>query len=96
VITDPPCLEEPPTDLTWTDGDARAVGIARALAADANETAVVRREVPSPHDRPVGPNGASVGLEHFGESAPAERLMAAYGFTGEHVATVSADLLATA
>jgi transketolase len=45
--------------------------------------------------RYVGPRGASVSLEHFGESAPGGRLMEKFGFTGEHVAQVARDVLAS-
>jgi transketolase len=34
----------------------------------------------------VGDGGDVVALDHFGASAPAERLFAEYGFTPEHVA----------
>lgn len=33
----------------------------------------------------VGAHGASIGIDHFGASAPAERLFAEFGFTPEHV-----------
>jgi len=37
----------------------------------------------------VGPLGVSIGIDHFGESAPAEVLAEHFGFTTEHVATVA-------
>ncbi|MBL8788358.1 MAG: transketolase [Deltaproteobacteria bacterium] len=40
-------------------------------------------------ERVVGPLGVSVGLDRFGESAPAEVLAEHFGFTAEHVATVA-------
>ena len=42
----------------------------------------------------TGDGGDVVGLTHFGASAPAERLLAEYGFTPEHVATRARALLA--
>ena len=36
----------------------------------------------------VGAHGASIGIDHFGASAPAERLFAEFGFTPEHVITL--------
>jgi transketolase len=41
----------------------------------------------------VGDGGDVVGLEHFGASAPAERLFAEFGFTPEHVAARARALL---
>jgi transketolase len=40
----------------------------------------------------VGDGGASVGLDHFGASAPGDELMRQFGFTAEHVAAVAARL----
>jgi transketolase len=44
----------------------------------------------------VGPRGTSIGLDHFGTSAPAAAIAKEYGFTPEHVADVAAGLLARA
>jgi transketolase len=44
--------------------------------------------------RYVGPTGASIGLDHYGESAPGGRLMEKYGFTGRHVVEVAREVLA--
>jgi len=44
----------------------------------------------------VGPRGSSIGLDHFGTSAPAPAIAKEYGFTPEHVADVAAGLLARA
>ena len=41
----------------------------------------------------VGLNGAVVGLDRFGESAPAELLFKEFGFTTEHVAAVVKSVL---
>lgn len=42
----------------------------------------------------VGPHGTSIGIDHFGTSAPAAEIAKAFGFTPEHVADVAAGLLA--
>jgi transketolase len=44
----------------------------------------------------VGPRGTSIGLDHFGTSAPAAAIAKEYGFTPEAVADVAAGLLARA
>ncbi len=44
--------------------------------------------------RYVGPEGAIIGLETFGASAPAEQLMEYFGFTAKHVAAVCRAVLA--
>jgi transketolase len=42
----------------------------------------------------VGDAGVSIGMDHFGASAPAPQLAVEFGFTAEHVADVAAGLLA--
>ncbi len=37
-------------------------------------------------ERWIGAAGSSVGIDHFGASAPAEELFARFGFTSENVA----------
>jgi transketolase len=37
-------------------------------------------------ERYVGPEGASIGVDRFGASAPGQRVMKEYGLTAEHVA----------
>jgi transketolase len=44
----------------------------------------------------VGDAGRSVSLEHFGASAPYQKLYAEFGFTAEHVVAAAKDSLATA
>ena len=41
----------------------------------------------------VGPDGAVIGIDRFGESAPAETLFEHFGFTAAHVVEVVASLL---
>lgn len=44
-------------------------------------------------ERWVGPKGASLGIDHFGASAPYERILKEYGFTVENVVAVGQELL---
>jgi transketolase len=44
-------------------------------------------------ERWVGPQGASLGIDHFGASAPYERILKEYGFTVENVVAVAQELL---
>lgn len=43
--------------------------------------------------RYVGSQGAVIGLDHFGESAPAAELFKAFGFTAEHIAEVTKKII---
>lgn len=43
--------------------------------------------------RYVGFNGISIGLDHFGASAPADRLFKEFGFTVEHIVEQAVNLL---
>jgi transketolase len=45
-------------------------------------------------ERYVGADGAMVGLDRFGASAPAERLFDEFGFTADNVASVARDVVA--
>jgi transketolase len=45
-------------------------------------------------ERWVGTDGVVIGLDRFGASAPGERLMEEFGFTGERVAATARDLVA--
>jgi transketolase len=45
-------------------------------------------------ERFVGPDGARIGVDRFGASAPGERVMQEYGFTAEHVASEARRLVA--
>ncbi|MGH3441263.1 MAG: transketolase [Nitriliruptorales bacterium] len=44
-------------------------------------------------ERWLGADGVAVGIDRYGASAPGDRLMLEFGFTGEHVADVARDLL---
>jgi transketolase len=41
----------------------------------------------------VGAEGASLGIDHFGASAPYERILEEYGFTAENVVVISQNLM---
>jgi len=43
-------------------------------------------------ERWIGPQGAAIGVDRYGASAPAEEIFAHLGFTPEHVAAVARDL----
>ena len=47
-----------------------------------------------PWYRVVGLDGVALGMDHYGDSAPAAQLFKAYGFTAEHAAQAARDLLA--
>ena len=46
--------------------------------------------------RYVGPDGASIGIDHFGASAPGPVLLKQFGFTVDHVAEAAIDVIARA
>jgi transketolase len=48
----------------------------------------VEAEVPFGWERYAGDDGAIIGIDRFGASAPAERIFEAFGLTAEHVAEV--------
>jgi transketolase len=50
--------------------------------------------VPEGWWRYVGTDGAVIGLDHFGASAPAKELFKRFGFTVENVIQVSQQVLA--
>ncbi len=47
-------------------------------------------------ERWVGEQGISIGIDHYGASAPAAALASAFGFTAENVAKIASGLLAKA
>jgi transketolase len=100
-----PCLEA--RDLLAAHGiGARVVSMPSMSVFDAQPESY-RREVLPPDipvvsveagvthgwERYVGPHGASIGLDHFGASAPGKRLMQEFGFTGTNVAERVRELL---
>jgi len=100
-----PCLEA--RDLLAAHGiGARVVSMPSMSVFDAQPESY-RREVLPPDipvvsveagvthgwERYVGPHGASIGLDHFGASAPGKRLMQEFGFTGANVAERVRELL---
>ncbi len=44
-------------------------------------------------DRWIGPDGAFVGMQTFGESGPAKQVYEHFGITAERVASLSRELL---
>ena len=44
-------------------------------------------------ERYVGPGGASIGIDHFGASAPYQRIYAELGITAQNVAATADSLL---
>ncbi len=60
--------------------------VARRIAIEAGVTGLWHRF--------VGPQGRIIGLDRFGESAPAGELFRQFGFTAEHVAAAARELLA--
>ncbi|HUH00171.1 MAG TPA: transketolase [Gammaproteobacteria bacterium] len=80
-----PCVEAfRAQDAAWREAVLPARITAR-LAVEAG--------VPDPWDAFVGPAGAVIGMERFGESAPAPRLFEHFGFTPEAVAARLRTLL---
>jgi transketolase len=58
------------------------------LPADARKRVVVEAESPFGWDRYAGPEGAIMGIDHFGASAPGDEVMRRFGFTPERVAEI--------
>ncbi len=56
------------------------------LPPEVTERVSVEAGTPLGWQRYVGPEGTSIGVDHFGSSAPGERVMKEFGFTAEHVA----------
>jgi transketolase len=50
--------------------------------------------VPQGWDRYIGPGGDMLGIDHFGASAPAEKLLEEFGFTVDNVVKRARALLA--
>jgi transketolase len=44
-------------------------------------------------ERYVGPDGATIGVDHFGASAPGPTVMREFGFTAQHVVEVAKTVL---
>jgi transketolase len=58
----------------------------RILPPDGAIRVAIEAAHPMSWYRWVGEGGEIIGIDHFGASAPAERLFAEFGFTAEHVA----------
>jgi transketolase len=70
--------------------DRQDAGYRRAVLLEAVPRVAVEAGSSDLWRKYVGLAGAVVGLDHFGESAPAETLFTAFGFTPERVAEVAA------
>ena len=66
----------------------------RVLPPDVRKRVSVEAGVSLGWDRWVGDEGAIVGLDHFGASAPAGTIFEKFGFTIDRVADVARDVLA--
>ena len=86
-VVSAPCLEW----FDQQDEDYRA----RVLPTDC-VTVSIEAGIATGWRERVGHTGAVVSIDHFGASAPAARLFADNGFTGENVAAVARDALARA
>jgi transketolase len=64
------------------------------LPREITRRVAVEAGVREPWWRYVGPNGQIVGIDHYGESAPAKELFAHYGFTVENVVKAIETMLA--
>ena len=64
------------------------------LPAAVTKRVAVEAGLPMGWERYVGQNGLVLGIDHFGASAPCEKLAAEYGFTAESVAAKTAAYLA--
>ncbi len=70
--------------------DRQDAAYRRAVLPDGVPRVAVEAGVSDPWRKYVGLDGAVVGLDRFGESAPAEALFAHFGFTAERVAETAA------
>jgi len=70
----------------WEAFFAQDVGYRSTVLGDGLPTASLEAATTFGWDRIVGRGGLSIGIDHFGASAPAEDLAAEFGFTAESVA----------
>ncbi|MFB6278634.1 MAG: transketolase [Salinibacter sp.] len=66
----------------------------KVLPPDVKARVSIEAGVTQGWERFVGPDGARIGVDRFGASAPGERVMDEYGFTAEHVANEARRLVA--
>ena len=81
----------PCTDLFDTQNEAYRQSV---LPPDVTARVAVEAGVTAGWWRYVGPQGRVVGIDRFGESAPADELFAHFGFSTENVVKVAKDVLA--
>jgi transketolase len=75
--------------------DAQGVDYRRSVLPDGIRRIAIEAGVSDPWRKYVGLEGAVIGLDRFGDSAPAAALFEHFGFTAEHVADVAAAAFAT-
>jgi transketolase len=66
------------------------------LPAEVGARVSVEAASPFGWERYVGPEGAIIGVNHFGASAPGPEVMKHFGFTAEHVIATARSVLAAA
>ncbi|MEF8940703.1 MAG: transketolase, partial [Salinivenus sp.] len=80
---------------SWALFDAQPESYRRTvLPPDVTARVSIEAGVTSGWERYVGPEGASIGVDRFGASAPGEVVMEKYGLTAEHVAEEARRLVA--
>ena len=80
---------------SWELFEAQPVEYRNAVLPPAARARVsVEAASPFGWERYVGPNGAIIGVDHFGASAPGPVVMAHYGFTVKHVVATARAVLA--
>ncbi len=80
-----PCMDK----FTHADEDYRE----QVLPSSCRARIAVEAASPLGWDRWIGPEGAFVGMETFGESGPANQVYEHFGITAERVASLSRELL---
>ncbi len=68
---------------------------AQVLPAECHKRVVIEAGSTGGWHRYVGPKGQVIGLDHFGESAPAPELFEKYGFSIANVTAVARDVLSS-
>ncbi len=79
-----PCMEDFLAQSAEKQNAVLPLSVRRRVAVEAGAT--------MPWYRFTGLDGQVLGIDHFGASAPAEKLFAAYGFTAENVVKLAEEL----
>jgi transketolase len=80
----------PSTDVFEAQEEAYQESV---LPAAVTARVVIEAGVTATWWRYAGPNGEIIGLDRFGESAPADELFEHFGFTADNVVKVAKDIL---